>query len=490
MVTEATWTEALQRSQRGRAKGAGELIPTWNVGMPQPHPNNLELFAREGYSKNSLIYACIREIASSFATLNPVLIRANDQRVKRHRMLDLIENPNTYQDRFAFFDVLTTQFEAAGNVYIEKVRRSTNDQRRRDFTGYPVQELQLIRPDYVMIQPGSQRAADVFVVTIGGQERRRLARADVIHIHDPNLINDFYGLSKIALLTREGSIDLEMSDFELSFFRNAGVPMGLLNVKGRNLTQDQVKEVKSKFREAYNGVRHWFDLLVLNSDEASFTQLGLPPNQMEGDATRFHVESRICAVFGVPPVIVGARLAYQSAASLNYEQAQFQFWSETIVPLARTIGGAFERFLLPEFALIADTGARFTYDFTEVRALQEDRSRKLREVVRLVLTGGFTINEALTIVGLPATATGDFYIRQGNHVVVTMDGEITPMTESPEQSPAAANPLEGAAALSGPVVVKSPRCQKCGKMLARALAVGSEIDCPRCREPLLVGVPS
>ena len=479
-----TWVDALARNQRGR-KSAGELIPTWQVGQPQAQQHNLELFAREGYSKNSLIYSCIREIATSFATLNPLLMR-NDVAVKRHRMLDLIENPNTYQDRYAFFDVLATQYESAGNAYVEKVRVSQNEQRRRDFAGYPVQELQLIRPDYVTILPGARRESDLFVVTIGGVERRRIPRRDIIHIHEPNITNDFYGLSKIALLTREGSIDLEMSDFELSFFRNAGVPMGLLNVKGSSLTPDQVTEVKSKFRQAYNGVKHWFDLLVLNSDEASFTQLGLPPAQMEGDSTRFHVESRICAVFGVPPVIVGARLAFQSGASLGYEEAQFQFWSETIVPLARTIGGAFERFLLPEFALIADTGARFTYDFTEVRALQEDRSRKLREVVRLVLTGGFTVNEALTIVGLPATSTGDFYIRQGNHVVVSLEGEITPMTESPEQVPAAANPLEGAAALVAPVVVKEPRCQKCGKLLAKALAAGSEIDCPRCREPLLV----
>lgn len=478
------WTDRGNRWPR--LKGAGELIPTWEIGQKAPHPNDLLNFATEGYSKNSLIYSCIREKATSFAALNPLLVRANDAVVKRHRMLTLVENPNSYQDRYSFFDTLATQYEAAGNVYIEKVRVSTNADRRREFAGFPVQELQLVRPDYVQIEPGATRQSDVFVITIGGTERRRIPRANLIHIQEPNLINDYYGLSKIALLTREGSVDLEMSDFELAFFRNAGVPMGLLNVKGRSLTEDQIKEVKGNFRKAYNGVKHWFELLVLNTDEASFTPLGIPPNQMESDSTRMHVESRICSVFGVPPLIVGARLAYQSANSLNYEEAQFQFWSETMVPFARTIAGAFERYLLPEFALLADSGAQFTFDFTQVRALQEDRSRKLREVVRLVTTGSFSKHQALKLVGLPVEGA-DFYIRNGNQVIVTPDGEITPMAQGGQNTPNPDNPLEGAAGYT-PAVIKEPRCRKCGKLLAKALAVGSEIECSRCRETLLVTV--
>jgi len=483
----ATWTDALTRVRRGSAKGAGELIPTWEQGNKQPHPNDLRLFAEEGYSKNSLMYSCVREIATSFATLNPMLTRADGSTVRRHRMLSLIENPNTYQDRYTFFDTLATQYEVAGNVYIEKVRVSQNRDRRREFAGFPVQELQLIRPDYVQIEPGATRQEDVFVVVIAGQDRRRIARKDIIHIHEPNLINDYYGLSKVALLTRETSVDLEMSDFELSFYRNAGVPMGLLKVKGTRMTPMQVQETKNAFRKAYNGVKHWFDLLVLNTDEAEFTQLGLPPNEMEGDSTRFHVESRICAVFGVPGQLVGARFSMQSQASTNYEQNQFQFWSETMVPLSRTIAGAFERYLLPEFALLADSGARFTFDFTQVRALQEDLSRKLREVVRLIITGGVSVHTAYSSVGLPPPPGEDFYIRNGNQVTVTLDGVITPMSEGGQDTPNNDNPLEGAAALSGPVVLREPRCAKCNKLLAKALAYGSEIQCPRCAETLVVG---
>lgn len=432
----------LERAQNG----AGELIPTWQVGHEQPQANDLKRYAEEGYSKNSLIYSCVREIATSFAPLHAQVLRRG-QPAEGHRMVQLLQNPNTKQDEAEFQDELASHYEVAGNAYVHMVRESASRARRREYAGFPVQELQLIRPDYVTIEPGATWEQDVFLVTVGDRVRARIPRADIIHIPEPNLINDFYGLSKVALLVREGSIDLEMSDFELSFYRNAGVPMGLLNVKGRSLRQNQIDEVKSNFRRAYNGVKHWFDLLVLNSDEASFTQLGMAPKDMESNETRFHVESRICGVYGVPGLLVGARFALSSAQAGNYEQAQFQFWSETMLPLSARIAGAWQKRLLPEFATTRDATAEVAYDLTGVRALQEDRSRKLREVVRLVLTGAFSTHQALRLVGLPVSGE-DFYMRNGNQVVVGLDGTITPMTAPAEEgtdTPNPDNPLEGAA---------------------------------------------
>lgn len=427
-----------------RGENASEYIPTWNVGMEQSQPNDVKRYASEGYSKNSLIFSCIKEKATSFASLTPVVERPDGSMMRNHRVIKLLTKPNTYQDGRVFWETAKTQFEAAGNCYIEKRRESAIRARQQEFATYPVQELHLIRPDYVTIEPGRTRADDVFVVTVEGQVRRRIPRADMIHIAEPNLINDFYGLPKIALLAREGDIDLSMSDFELSFYRNAGVPMGLLKVKGQRTPEDQ-QEIKDRFRKAYNGVKRWFDLLVLNSDVAEYQQMGIPQNQMESESTRFHVESRICSVFGVPGVIVGARYAMMGQQQ-PYEEAEHAFWAETMVPDALRFAGAFTMELLPEFATARDTDAVITYDFTVVRALQEDRSRKMREVVRMILTGGFTVNQALQSMGLPTQPGGDIYIRNGNQVVVTLDGEITPMAPSSE-GPNPDNPLEGAAKL-------------------------------------------
>ena len=453
----------LREWMRSRTKldaqaAGGDYIPTWQVGEPQPLPNDIRSYAADGYSKNSLMYACIKEKATSFAALRPQVVRRDGSVAARHPMTALLENPCDELDGQEFAELMMTQFEVAGNVYVRKVRVSSNTERRAEFFGSAVQELELIRPDYVTIQPGNRSEQDVFVVTVEGRVVDRIPRRDMIHIKEPNLINDFYGLSKIALLVREGAIDLKMSDYELAFFNNAGVPMGLLSVKGKTSPQE-ITEIKSRFRSAYNGLRKWFDLLVLNADEASYTQMGMRQSDMEMDLTRAHVETRICSVFGVPPVIVGARVA--QGTQQTYEEAQHAFWAETMVPAAMRFARAFEKHLLPEFAVRADAGAQATYDFTAVRALQEDRSRKLREVVRMINTGAFTVNEALTICGLPAQPNGDFYLRSSNQAEVrTMpDGsrETFVIQPSGDPVPQPANPLEGAAGIQLEQILRSPR---------------------------------
>lgn len=448
----ASWRRGRVRFTQG--ENASEYLPTWQVGQEQGNPNDVRRYATEGYSKNSLIYSCIKEKATSFASLAPVVQRRDGTMVRDHRVVKLLTKPNTYQDGRTFAETAKTQFEAAGNCYIEMREQSADAQRRSDFATFPIQELHLIRPDYVTIEPGATRAQDVFRVTVEGRVQRRIPRSRMIHVAEPNLINDFYGLPKIALLTREGDVDLSMSDFELSFYRNAGVPMGLMKLKG-NRSEDERKEVKDRFRKAYNGFRHWFDLLVLNADVAEYQQLGLPQNQMESNETRFHVESRICSVFGVPGVIVGARFALSGGGTTTtYEDAEHSFWAETMVPDSLRFAGAYTMQLLPLFATTRDVDAELTYDFTVVRALQEDRSRKMREVTRLVLTGAFTVNQALTLNGLPAIPDGDFYIRNGNQVIALADGTLVPMAPSSQEGKNPDNPLEGSALLEAERIVR------------------------------------
>ena len=431
------------KSQKTRVgTNTAEFLPTWQIGQAQAFPNNVRNYFEEGYGKNSLIYSCIVQKATSFATLDPIVIRSDGKVAPTHRMVTLLANPNEHQDGQDLAELLMTQYEAAGNVYVHKIRTP-----RPGFEGFPVTALELIRPDYVTIEPGSNALLDVFVVTVGGRVVRRISRADMIHIHEPSLVNDFYGMSKIAVLVTEGNVDSEMTKFESAFFNNAGVPMGIIKTKGSK-TPEQRNEIKSRFREAFSGFKNWFNVLVLNMDETEYVQLGMKQSDMEMDSTRYHVESRICAVFGIPGVIVGARFAMSGGGTTTtYEDAEHAFWAETMVPDSMKIARAYQKHLLPEFATTRDRNATVSYDFTQVRALQEDKSRKLREVTRLVLTGGFTVNQALTVVGLPKVDDGDFYIRQQSTVTVDQKtGDITPMGGSSTKAPA--NPLEGAALLT------------------------------------------
>jgi len=62
-------------------------------------------------------------------------------------------------DGYEFLATTATHHRAAGNVYIQKVRRSNIPDRNASFRA--VKELRLIRPDYVKIKPGARRENDV-----------------------------------------------------------------------------------------------------------------------------------------------------------------------------------------------------------------------------------------------------------------------------------------------------------------------------------------
>lgn len=401
MINE--WGPPVRFTPKGR-----EFVVTWK-GQPETQPDDYARFASHGYRANSLIYACMREKATSYAGLPFALSRKTpdgDELRTDSQVIELLENPSVEMDGDEFKATISTHLDGAGNVYIQKLRQSRDFPERRS---WPVPELRLIRPDYVEIEPGISRSTDMFAVKIDGKVKARIPRRDMIHVKENDPSNDYYGLSKIAVIAREGDLDQRMTDFDRAFFMNAGVPMGILTANN-NLTPAEKTEVRNRFRRALQGIGKWFDLLVLNAQEAKYQQLGIPQSDMEAEATRMLVESRICAVFGVPAVLIGAFVGLKHAADrANYQTGLFQFWTETMIPLAKFFGSAFTRELLPEFATPADRGWRITSDFTGIDALEKDNSTKVTAAAALLreVKGYVPLNQVLGLVGLPMLEGGD-----------------------------------------------------------------------------------
>ena len=86
-----------------RFKQGIDLIPTWQKDTPQETGQQLSNWIDEGYSKNSLIYACIEEIATSFGELSPQLLLPGQdglEEAEQHEVLDLLADPNESMDGY------------------------------------------------------------------------------------------------------------------------------------------------------------------------------------------------------------------------------------------------------------------------------------------------------------------------------------------------------------------------------------------------------
>src|SRR3972149_4005218 len=104
-----------------RYKQGVDVLPTWQQNQNLDSGQNLANWIDEGYSKNSLIYACIEEIATSFGELSPQLLLPGQdglEEAEQHEVLDLLADPNESMGGYEFLATAVTPPRAAGTVYI------------------------------------------------------------------------------------------------------------------------------------------------------------------------------------------------------------------------------------------------------------------------------------------------------------------------------------------------------------------------------------
>jgi hypothetical protein len=126
------------------------------VMMPLPHgfgmKANYESIAREGYMTNSVVFACIREIAGASAGVPWQLFQTQSDGTQKeltdHPLLKLIDRPNPFQGRFELIENLTAYLYLSGNAYVEAVSPSAGNRSAK-----PPTELYVLRPDRMSILP-------------------------------------------------------------------------------------------------------------------------------------------------------------------------------------------------------------------------------------------------------------------------------------------------------------------------------------------------
>ena len=342
-------------------------------------------FAQEGYAGNELVFACIREIATSTAEANLCLYDANHDKIDNSPLANLIAKPANGQTQYEFLENLITHLQIAGNAYVLKERARVG-----------VVSLMLLRPDRMSVIPGGGYSYEV------GGKKYMIPAEDVGHLKFPNPNNDFYGLSPLQVLAKQINLDTDATTFTKAYFNNAGVPSGILKLRRKLSNQDEADRLRSAWHNKFQGNRNWHRIAILDED-ATYEKMGGTLGEMEIPALRNLSESRICSALGVPAILVGANIGLQRSTFSNYAEARESFWEETLLPLYRRIEQFMVLLLEPEFP--RERG-QLEFDFSEVRALQEDEDAMVnRQLVRAqianqLITAGFTPSAALQAAGI------------------------------------------------------------------------------------------
>src|SRR5260221_10046512 len=100
---------------------ANLAIAQWQSGKAQLPDSNYDTFAREGYSKNEIVFACIEELATSAAEPR-MHFRSGKTWSLDGPVLDLLKRPNPFMDGFQFWATIIMDRCIAGNAYALKIR--------------------------------------------------------------------------------------------------------------------------------------------------------------------------------------------------------------------------------------------------------------------------------------------------------------------------------------------------------------------------------
>lgn len=394
---------------RGEEPAKGPIaksVPVWVQNVPLTPETDVRALLNEGYRRNVVTYVCIQQLASSLASL-PVKVKVIDgeEVAATHPARRLLRRPNPEQGWRAFLSGVVTNMATAGDAYVHKARNTM---------GMPVQ-LWSLRPDRTFPVPGAYGYVESFEYRVPGLEPQRVPAADVVRLAwatDP--LDDYRGLSPLVVAARSIDLDNKALDYLRAFFTNGASPAGILTFEEE--TEEKERErIRLMWRRLYGGNRGWHDVAVLDSG-VKWEEMGSRPEKLGLDHVWGTTETRICAAFGVPPILVQLKMGLARSTFSNYGEAIKSFWSETMVPLADQVGDQLT------FGLGAEYGdnVEVCLDVSEVEVLQEAWSEKRNAAVLLYGGDIVTLNEARAMAGLEPVEGEDGEKRKSQNGVALM----------------------------------------------------------------------
>jgi HK97 family phage portal protein len=412
-----------------RSKAFYDLQRVGVQGRPQYPDTSIEKL-QLAHRRSEIVYAAIK--AKATAMIDPRLLvetRTTEdtwEEVAAHPLRRLLLRPNPEMDEAAFLGAAVTSRDTAGVFYAEIVRAAG--------TRLPIQ-LYPLDPAKVFAVPGEKNTTAAYEFRDGGK-RVRIDAKDMIawRYHDP--MSKWQGLSPLAVALGSVDADNAQTDFTRDYFNNAGVPSGMLKIKGRTINETEANEIKQRWRQRFG--RGWggFHDVAVMDENAEYEKMGANLDELQSEILREFTETRVCMVFGVPPLIVYAFAGLKRATYSNLKEAWAGFWDATLTPLLKEWRTFLTWRLLPEFegedAVYAEQ-VRLNWDLSQVAALQDDVEAIYNRGEKAFRAGGITLNQYRDMLGQMPDPAGDYYLRPisyvpflaGEQPTVTVDDVLT-----------------------------------------------------------------
>lgn len=290
-------------------------------------------------------------------------------------------------------------------------------------------ELWPITPDKCYPVPGTLDLIDLYKVTRWGtgmsvfpgyaatnDRNTFLVRPrDLVHcqFHDPG--NPYWGFSPLRAASLVVDTDVAAIQWNFSMLENRGIAGGVLTTP-QTLEPEQHAELKELLASEIHGPESAYNLLLLSSG-TTWTETSRSPVEMDYVEGRKLTREEICAVFRVPPPIVGIS---ENATLANLAEYHKSFYEDSVIPLAGILSDAYNRaWIWPRWG----ENYRLSFDFANVPALLPQLISKIDAGYKLHMMG-YPINVVNRYLGLglPAIEGGDVSWAPSNMIPLANEG--------------------------------------------------------------------
>lgn len=351
-------------------------------------------YQRDTILANNAVFSCMTLIASDISKLRVKMVR-NDNGIWVEvpaKGYEVIESPNTYQNRIQFYENWINSKLARGNTYILK---------GRDREGAVV-KLYILNPDAVT--PLVADSGDVFYqlghddLTQAGTGGRVVPASELIHDRFNCLFHPLVGLSPIFACGLSAYNGLKIQENSAKYFLNMSRPSGFLTAPG-SISDEVALRLKTDWEANFSGEN--FGKTAVLGDDLKYEALAMTAQESQMIEQLRMTAEMVCSTFHVPKYkVVGDAPAYN-----NIEALEQQYYSQCLQILIESI----ELCLDEGLGIPATHGCEFDLE----GLLRMDTQTQITALAAAVGGGIMPPNHAMKKLGIKAIKGGDtVYMQQ------------------------------------------------------------------------------
>lgn len=334
----------------------------------------------------------------------------------------ILMRPNPFQSQAQFLELLWTQLLAGGAVYIWKER----DRKTKKIVG-----LWPFSVGQITAVPGQTTARgfiDHYEVDLGDGNKRAISTNDMFHIFyftDPK--EPHKPISPITAAAKIIDMDSELITYAFSSLKNGAIPgVVVKTAEGEIVDKETADRLREMWTQQFGGENRGGVAFLQAGMEAMV--VGAKLGELDLSSIARIPESRISAVFRVPPILVGLYVGLEKSSYANFEMALRALTELTLVPTWRKVSDIFSFALVKEF--YDDYKINVQFDIDSVRAFEESQdavTTRMTAAFQAGLIDRATAKNALRLPTIPEDENF-FVLGSGYKVVDATGADLYPMT--------------------------------------------------------------